>query len=363
MTSGDIGGDAVGRSKLPPLGLIEGFFGPDWPPADRLAFAPFLKKNDFQFYLYAPKRDPYLRKKWREAWSAEYRAKLAGYSKHFRSHQVQFGVGLSPFELHTLPKPEGKALLREKLSQLEEAGLDWLGLFFDDMPVHEGLGEAQLEAIEIVREATRARIVFCPSFYSPDPILEKVFGKRPEKYFDAIRLAPAGIDFAWTGPKVISEEITPQHLAETAELLGRKPFLWDNLFANDGPRNCKFLKIRPPSGRTRAALYQSNGWAWNPMNQAALSRLVLLAARHAMLDRDAPEFALARATQEICAPETVAFLREHREALLTTGLDKLDPAERAAWRTRLGALTDPVAREIARWLSGEYDVGAECLTD
>jgi hyaluronoglucosaminidase len=353
----------VGGGKLPPIGLIEGFFGPQWPEAERLAFAPFLQKNNFQFYLYAPKQDSHLRKKWRDPWEPEYRAKLAAYSKHFRAHSVQFGVGLSPFELHALPKPSGKAHLREKLAQLEEIGLDWLGLFFDDMPVHEGLGEAQLEAIEIVREATRARVVFCPTFYSPDPILEKVFGKRPGKYFEEIRRAPKEIEFAWTGPKVISEEITPQHLAETAELLGRKPFLWDNLFANDGPRNCKFLQLRPPAGRTRAALYQSNGWAWNPMNQAALSRLVLLAARHAMLDRDAPEFALARATQEACAPDTIAFLREHRDALLTSGLDKLDPHARAEWCARLGALADPAAREMARWLAGEFDVGAECLTD
>jgi hyaluronoglucosaminidase len=349
--------------QLPPLGLIEGFFGPQWPEADRLAFAPFLKKNDFDFYLYAPKQDPFLRKQWRAKWSPEYKAKLASYSKHFRGHGVKFGVGLSPFELHTLPKAEGKALLLEKLSQLDEAGLDWLGLFFDDMPVHEGLGEAQLEAIEIVRTHTKAKIIFCPSFYSPDPILEKVFGKRPEKYFDEIRTAPKEIEFAWTGPKVISDEITPQHLAETAELLGRKPFLWDNLFANDGPRNCKFLKIRPPSGRTRGALYQSNGWAWNPMNQAALSRLVLLATRHAMLDRDAPDFALARATQESSSAEVITFLRAHREALLSTGLDKLDPAERAAWRAELLAVSDPYAQEIARWLGGAYDVGAECVTD
>ncbi|MFX7507045.1 beta-N-acetylglucosaminidase domain-containing protein, partial [Acinetobacter baumannii] len=84
-------------------------------------------------------------------------------------------------------------------------------------------------AIEAVRTSTKARIIFCPSFYSPDPILERVFGTRPDKYFDEIRQAPKEIEFAWTGPKVISDEIAPAHLAETAELLGRKPFLWDNL--------------------------------------------------------------------------------------------------------------------------------------
>ena len=175
---------------------------------------------------------------------------------------------MSPFELHLLGAKEGKDLLREKLAQLEEIGLDLLGLFFDDMPVHDGLAEKQLEAIEVVRSVSSARVIFCPAFYTPDPILEKVFGKRPERYWEEISHAPSEVDFAWTGPKVISEEITREHLEETERLLRRKPFLWDNLFANDGPRNCKFLKFRVPYSRTKDELSRTRGWAWNPMNQA-----------------------------------------------------------------------------------------------
>ncbi len=347
----------------PPLGLIEGFFGPPWQEKARLAFAPFLQKNEFDFYLYAPKADPHLRKKWREPWTAEYKAKLKSYSQHFRSHQVKFGVGLSPFELHHLKPAEQKSLLKEKLGQLDDAGLDVLGLFFDDMPVHDGLAEAQLEAIEIVRASTKAKIIFCPAFYTPDPILEKVFGKRPENYWRDISKAPKEIEFAWTGPKVISEEISPEHLTETTELLGRKPFLWDNLYANDGPRNCKFLKIRPPKGRTRQALELSAGWAWNPMNQAALSELVLLASKFAVLDRMAPEFALAHALTESSPPDLGSFIKAHKNEMLETGLDKLEPATKAEWRQELKAWDHPLAREIDEWLAGEFNVGAECLTD
>lgn len=347
----------------PTLGLIEGFFGPPWPERERLAMAPFLRDQSFDFYLYAPKADPYLRKKWREPWSPEYKQKLRTYSAHFRQHNVKFGVGLSPFELHKMSPAEAKQSLKEKLGNLEEAGLDVLGLFFDDFPVHEGLAQKQLEAIDIVRSHTSARIIFCPSFYSPDPILEKVFGKRPERYFEEIRTAPKEIEFAWTGPKVIPDEIPPEHLEETAELLGRKPFLWDNLFANDGPRNCKFLKIRPPKSRTAAALHHTSGWAWNPMNQAALSRLVLLASRHCMLDRTGPDFALEQAIQEYCPPGLAAFVSGHKKEMLELGLDKLEPSVKDEWRKELKAWDHAVAREIDGWLAGDFVVGAECLTD
>ncbi len=351
-------------SGHPPLGLIEGFFGPPWPEAERLAFAPFLQKNNFQFYLYAPKAEPFLRKRWREEWPREFGEKLTKLAAHFRAHHVQFGVGLSPFEFHKLPRAEGKRELQAKLRQLEDYGLDILGLFFDDMPVHEGLAQAQLEAIEVVRSATKAKIIFCPAFYTPDPILEKVFGARPKHYWDEIKVAPADVDFAWTGPKVISDEISPEHLVETQTLLGRKPFLWDNLFANDGPRNCKFLKIRSPRGRNRAALDHAAGWAWNPMNQAALSRLVLLASRLAMLDRAAPEFALEQALQQTCPPELARFVSLNKKALLEEGLDKIEPSVKEIWRSELDAFGQyPVAQEIAAWLDEKYLVGSECLTD
>ncbi len=350
-------------TPLPPLGLIEGFFGPPWEDQERLAMARFLQQNGFDFYFYAPKADPHLRKKWREAWSPEYRQKLAALSRHFRSHGVKFGVGLSPFELHHLSRKDASAALAEKLSFLEEAGIDWLGLFFDDFPVHEGLAEKQLEAIEIVQQHTRARIIFCPSFYSPDPILEKVFGKRPERYFEEIKNAPAEIEFAWTGPKVISEDIPPAHLKEAEALLGRKPFLWDNLFANDGPRNCKFLKIRPPVSRTVEALGLSSGWAWNPMNQAALSRLVLLGTKLSVVDGKDPGPALEEAIRSFCPAGLAEFVSRNREGLLTLGLDKLEPATKEAWRAELSAWDHPVAREIRDWLEGKFVVGAECLTD
>lgn len=348
----------------PALGLIEGFFGPPWPEKDRLGFAPLLQNLRFDFYLYAPKADPYLRKKWREPWTPEYRAKLAAYARHFREHNVKFGVGLSPFELHLLGEREGKKLLQEKLRQLEDLQVQVLGLFFDDMPVHEDLARKQLEAIETVRHATRARIIFCPAFYTPDPILEKVFGKRPETYFDEIRQAPKEIDFAWTGPKVISDEISPEHLRETAALLGREPFLWDNLFANDGPRNCKFLKLREPGGRTHEALAASRGWAWNPMNQAALSGITLRASEHALVRGLSPAEALEKAVRESASAPLAEWVLRNRRAFLEAGLDTFSAEQKEKWRSELAAWrNEAVAHEIEQWLAGEFIVGAECLTD
>ena len=50
----------------PQLGLIEGYYGKLWSWQAREETIAFLKLHGYDFYIYAPKADPYLRKRWRE---------------------------------------------------------------------------------------------------------------------------------------------------------------------------------------------------------------------------------------------------------------------------------------------------------
>lgn len=75
------------------------------------------------------------------------------------------------------------------------------------------------------------------------------------------KLAP-GIDVMWTGPKVISRIITPASIDEVAEVLRRKPVIWDNLHANDYDQ--KRLFLGPYSGRSVVLLSKLNGVLTNP---------------------------------------------------------------------------------------------------
>lgn len=71
---------------------------------------------------------------------------------------------------------------------------------------------------------------------------------RNSEYLNTIgsKLAP-GIDVMWTGGKVISRLISLESIDEVAEVLRRKPVIWDNLHANDYDKNRLFLG--PYSGR------------------------------------------------------------------------------------------------------------------
>ncbi len=54
----------------------------------------FLSAHDGHFYIYAPKRDPYLRKRWQESHPAENWNELRGLATYSRAKGIRFGVGL-----------------------------------------------------------------------------------------------------------------------------------------------------------------------------------------------------------------------------------------------------------------------------
>lgn len=346
------------------IGIVEGFFGPTWSVQARLHYADFLSKFENSFYFYAPKRDPHLRKEWRDYWSDSYLRSLSTLIEAFHKQGVQFGVGLSPFGLGRTFTLEDQHLLDEKIQQLKDLGIDRLGLFFDDMPSSEDLAKVQIEVVKRALILFPKGLMFCPSYYTFDPILDKVFGQRPPGYLEAISSGiPASVSLLWTGPKVISEEIPHEHLQEVTKLLKRKPFIWENIFANDGPRNCKFLKLKYFSGRDQEFLNDCEGVAFNLMNQPHLSQILFDASCMVLKEGLSGEAAFEKAVSSLGDEDVARFIKVHRETLLHEGLDKLDPAKKEAMLKELASSTHPAAWEIKDWLNGVYLVGAECLTD
>lgn len=346
------------------IGIVEGFFGPEWTHEARLAFAPFLQKYGGSFYLYAPKRDANLRKAWRDIWSPEYLKELSTLRNTFHNHQLKFGVALSPFGLGSIISDADWTHLKQKFEVLSQLKIDYLGLFFDDMPTNPDLLQVQSEVVKLALKYFPAGLIFCPSYYTYDPILDKVFGERPKGYVEGLKsFISKDVDICWTGPKVISEEIPRAHLEEVRALLGRKPFIWENLYANDGPRNCKFLKLKYFNGRDEALNSETSGLGFNLMNQPYLSQIVYLASLWTITQNLSPDDAFGKSCYELCSPTLAQFLLSHRSLFLEQGLDKIGSEEKVSFLRELDSDSTPVAMEIKAWLKGEYQVGPECLTD
>jgi hyaluronoglucosaminidase len=345
------------------IGIIEGFFGPQWSHEARLAWSRVLKDHGGEFYIYAPKQDAHLRKNWRTPWSDEYTDYLASLAEEFHREQISFGLALSPFGLKDELTASDKKLLQEKLLSLSQLQIDILGIFFDDMPVSPGLAKVQIEVVSFMGQHFKGRIIFCPTFYSFDPILEKVFGKMPENYWNDLAVGlPPQVEIAWTGPKVISPLISLEHLKEVQQIFKRKIFLWENLFANDGPKNCKFLKLKAYEGRAKDLVHEVTGIGLNLMNQPYLSQISFLATVMSFREHYNPE-SLFHAVERMGGNEFAQFVQKHEKAFIDCGLDNLSPTEISLLKNELAVFSHPFAREIREWLDGKYLVGSDCLTD
>ena len=313
--------------------------------------------------MYGPKADSNLRRNWQEEWSPAYIRELGELSQIYRANGVKFGIILSPFGLHEDVTSKSDAILRKKLKILEGVGIDMLGIFFDDMPNSPGLARRQVLVLQSIRAVISVPLVFCPTFYSTDPVLDRVFGQREPDYLDEIgEHAPADTEIIWTGPKVISDSIPDEHLIEVSKILRRKPFICDNIFANDGPNNCKFIKLKNPVSVSAAAKNLTSHWAFNPMNQPELSKLVLLAGKRALVGESSDDNYLV-ACGGVYTASFSEWLLAHRGELLLQGLDKLTAIKKQQMLADLRLFPDAAATELIYWLQGGYVVGMECLTD
>ena len=349
----------------PELGIIEGFFGLPWTWDERRDAVSFLAPHGFSFYLYAPKADAHLRKRWREPHPDRELAELGAFRAHCRAEGVRFGIGLTPFELHLHEGDGWKAPLAARLDSIAELMPDDLAILFDDMRGDVAdLAERQAAIVHFAAEhRSTDRLLLCPSYYSDDPILDLAFGTRPQRYLEDLgRLVDPAVGIMWTGEEVCSAEYTPGHLERVAETLRRKPFLWDNYPVNDGARPSQHLHLRAFTGRPASIGPHLAAHGINPASQPALSRIPALTLAASYAEREDYEYGRAweRAAEAVLGPELARRVRLDLISLQDRGKDRL--GDRAArLRDRYADFDHPAAREIVAWLDGKWDVSDELV--
>jgi hypothetical protein len=347
-------------------GVIEGFFGKPWGWPARLGGVDFLREAGFDFYIYAPKGDPYLRRKWREPMPRHTLEQLAALGARCRTRGIDFGIGLTPFEIYLGYDAPARECLRAKVQELNETGADTLAVLFDDMRGDvAGIAEQQARVIaEITGWSNARRFLMCPTYYSYDARLTREFGAPPQAYLrDLGRLLDPRIDCFWTGEKIISHGYSAQHLRGVAAALGRKPFIWDNHIANDAKTRSNHLYLDPSADSWSLAAEAAAGLAINPMNQPYLSRIALCGYRHLLTAGADARSALPGICRELAGPRLAELICEDAGLLQNEGLSRLDAATRGRLLDRYEREAgNPFAEEIAAFLRGEYQFDPECLT-
>lgn len=262
-------------------GLVEGFYGTPWSNERRLEVLTFLHKHRFNYYIYAPKSDPYHRDRWREPYPKLQLGDLEQQIKHATALGISWVFAVSPGLSLCYTSQDDFTALIDKLEAIYALGCRDFGLFFDDVPdelVHPSdesrfgsLAEAQTDLIgrlyqRFQRSDDRVHFFICPTVYS---------GVGNSDYLRHLgQHLPAGVDVFWTGPAICSERITSEMAETVGQVLGRAPVLWDNYPVNDGVMEAE-LHMAPYAGREDSLHRVMSGVFANPMTLPEASKIPL----------------------------------------------------------------------------------------
>ena len=269
-------------------GVIEGFYGQPWSQAERFELFNWMAAWGLNTYFYAPKDDLKHRAIWREPYSRDEAASLGRLIRACKKRDLYFIYALSPGLDIRYSNEADQTQLKKRFEQLLALGCRHFSLLFDDIPDRldradlrrwGSLASAQCHVTNAIfrwlrQRSPGGRFLFCPTPYCGRMAEAKLGGER---YLRTIgrELSPE-IDVFWTGPEIISREITVAHVREIGNVLRRKPLIWDNLHANDydGRRFfCGPYAGRPPALRKAVSGLLSNPNCEFPLNFVPLRTL------------------------------------------------------------------------------------------
>ena len=272
-------------------GVVEGFFGPPWSMTDRQLLFNFGAHRGMNTYLYAPKDDPYHRRRWRDPYPQPEWRKLLRLIAVAQSNDIDFVYGFHPGEGLSFSERKPAQILIDKAKRFYDAGVRTFAVLFDDIPSRlvyardrrafgESLAHAEgswLAEIHARQPQSWKDIEWwiCPSYYSEDPLLERVFGRFEANFLEKLAQdLPTNVACLWTGPAVVSGKITLEHARQIARRIRHRLLLWDNYPVNDLSMASE-LHIGPLTGRDPRLPEIVYGYLNNPMLQPTLSLVPL----------------------------------------------------------------------------------------
>jgi hyaluronoglucosaminidase len=265
---------------FPPFrsGVIEGFYGEVYEAATREALLRDVAELGMNTWVYGPKSDPLHRARWREPYDSTWLDAFGALGELGEASGVELCFALSPGLDIVYSDEEDMDALLAKYEEVAARGVTCFALFLDDIvgalrdddaEAFGSVGEAHVHAVRRVRSfvatlAEDADLIFCPTEYA---------WSNGSDYLRTISALPEDVEIFWTGPEVVSPEITASSARAAERTLARPALLWDNFPVNDFAPELLFLG--PLSGREAGAVAHLSGLLFNPMIEARASRVAL----------------------------------------------------------------------------------------
>lgn len=261
------------------VGVVEGFYGTPWSHEARLDVIRFMGEVGMDSYIYAPKDDPLHRQRWRELYEGSDLDRFQEMVEVAEDSGVSLIYAISPGLSIKYSSDDDYQALREKLFSMATLGVTQFALFLDDVPEQlqhpediesfSSLAEAHVELINRLYTdlmSVDATLIVCPTTYTT------AWGSK-----EYIQILGDGVDenipLFWTGDDVAIGQITAQQAADWGQLIGRKPWIWDNFPVNDFEQWRPI--VGPIVGRSVDLSSESGAIFANPMDKPYLSMISL----------------------------------------------------------------------------------------
>lgn len=263
---------------IPRRGVVEGYYGIPWSTEQRRSMFRFFGRNKMNFYLYAPKDDPYHHGAGcYELYPPDKARELAELVQCARENHVRFAWAIHPSDTVRWAEQGGEVQLQglcAKMQAMYELGIRDFAVLVDDTTGEIGTAERQIQLCNYLTEHfikthpdVTQELIMCPTGYcrawTPASFLQKLgAGLRPE------------IRVMWTGDRVVSDITrSGQEWANTA--LGRPTFIWWNRPCNDMKANR--LQMGRIYGLEQGDAMKNlfSGFVANPMEHAEASKIGL----------------------------------------------------------------------------------------
>jgi hyaluronoglucosaminidase len=352
-------------------GVIEGFYGPPWSHDARCRAVATLAAHGMNAYVYAPKSDPKHRDRWREPYDADELEHFRAFAAHCMANQAAFGFAVSPGLDIDYADAGDRGTLAEKVAPLVDAGVGWLVLAFDDIPLRPDLAVGQADLCTWILDRLGPRgithLTVVPTEY---------VGTRSSPYLTGLDGGlPSAVDIMWTGPTVCSPTVTAEDAAAWRAAVGDRPMLlWDNFPVNDAVME-RELHLGAYRGREAALGAVLDGVLCNPMLQPTASLVPLITAGEFLAAPDRYDESAAwdaaieevggtrapalRAIARACADGPLAEAARLPAASLVTALG--DEIDGPGWMPTATALREELdaLRAAARGWDADDELGCE----
>lgn len=257
-------------------GVIEGFYGRSWDRSERETMLGWIAESGMNTFIYGPKDDIHVRARWRHLYPEPALAELADLRVAADRAGVRMMVAIAPCLDITYSDPAEVDLIVGRIGQLRSIGISDFVLLFDDIPNvlpeadrphFKSFAAAQAHVANAVmatmREHGPSALIFCPTEYCArfaggDVTASEYLNTLGDKL-------DRDIGVFWTGPEIVSEEISVASLREIGNVLQRKPIIWENFHAND--YDIRRVNLGPIAGRQPDILPLIDGFITNPNNE------------------------------------------------------------------------------------------------